>query len=257
MWSAYLIFIATIFDFSDGLAARALKVQSELGKQLDSLADMVTFGVAPGILIFYLLSHPDLQPHFWPMNIGYDSTLPSSWTTYASEQEPWFLVHKHGPYLALIIPVFSALRLAKFNIDESQTTEFKGLATPANALFFAGLCIFFVDALTLNLDGIGTWGLNKTIHTNDIGLEFVVYMIGLCIIMSAMLVMPIRMFSFKFKSMKWKGNEIRYAFILIMLLVISVCWAAEHPFFSAPIVVFLYIISSIINNLFTKKHPAT
>ncbi|MBL4704948.1 MAG: CDP-alcohol phosphatidyltransferase family protein [Flavobacteriales bacterium] len=161
LWSAYLIFIATIFDFSDGLAARALKVQSELGKQLDSLADMVTFGVAPGILIFYLLSHPDLQPHFWPMNIGYDSTLPSSWTTYASEQEPWFLVHKHGPYLALIIPVFSALRLAKFNIDESQTTEFKGLATPANALFFAGLCIFFVDALTLNLDGIGTWGLNK------------------------------------------------------------------------------------------------
>ena len=104
----YLILTATVLDFLDGFFARILKVQSEIGAQLDSLADMVTFGVAPGFLIYALAS------------------------LYYLEVE-WL------KYLFVLIPVFSALRLAKFNVDIEQTTYFKGLATPANAIFWSSL----------------------------------------------------------------------------------------------------------------------
>ena len=141
LWAAYLILTATLFDFADGLTARMLKVTSELGKQLDSLADMITFGIAPGILIYFLLSHPDLAPPLWG-----NGSIPVSHTAenfYNSlSTNPAYLIRTYAPYFALIIPIFSAFRLAKFNIDESQATTFKGLATPTNAVFFAGFTIF-------------------------------------------------------------------------------------------------------------------
>jgi len=264
LWSGYLIFIATAFDFSDGLAARALKVQSELGKQLDSLADMVTFGVAPGLLVYFTLSHPHLQGLDWPMGIGNDyvpsSFLPmpnangSLWIDVADGISPPFI--KYLSYAGLFIPVFSALRLAKFNIDESQTTEFRGLATPANALFFAGLIIFFIPIFSLaKADGVGAWGLTKTFtYPQGVCIDFKIYMAALSIIMSLMLVAPIRMFSFKFKSMGWNGNEVRYIFIIITLLSILGALLIKNIFIAAPIIILLYIIVSMINNLFRKKN---
>jgi CDP-diacylglycerol--serine O-phosphatidyltransferase len=262
LWSAYMIFIGAAFDFGDGLAARALKVQSELGKQLDSLADMVTFGLAPGLLVYFTLSHPYLQGLDWPMNIGNDY-LPSNFLPAASKDSLWINLEEGStpsllnylPYLSLIIPVFSAIRLAKFNIDESQETEFKGLATPANALFFAGLIIFFIPILNLPNEGIGVWGLSKTGFISEgMKVDFKIYMVALSAIMSLMLVVPIRMFSFKFKSMGWKGNEVRYLFIVVVLLSILGALLIKNIFIAAPIIILLYIIVSMINNLFRKKN---
>ncbi|MFT7611364.1 MAG: CDP-diacylglycerol--serine O-phosphatidyltransferase [Parvicellaceae bacterium] len=262
LWSAYMIFIGAAFDFGDGLAARALKVQSELGKQLDSLADMVTFGVAPGLLVYFTLSHPYLQGLDWPMNIG-NEYLPSSFLPIASKDSLWInleegstpLLLNYLPYLSLIIPVFSAIRLAKFNIDESQETEFKGLATPANALFFAGLIIFFIPILNWPNEGIGVWGLSKTGFISEgMKVDFKIYMVALSAIMSLMLVVPIRMFSFKFKSMGWKGNEVRYLFMVVVLLSILGALLIKNIFIAAPIIILLYIIVSMINNLFRKKN---
>lgn len=111
-YAAYFIFIAAFFDLIDGMAARLLNVKSELGKQLDSLSDVVSFGVAPAAIVFQMLNQniiTDFNPYL--------------------------------PYLAFLIAVFSALRLGKFNIDTRQTSSFIGLPTPANAMFFASLAL--------------------------------------------------------------------------------------------------------------------
>jgi len=257
LWSAYAIFIATIFDFGDGLAARALKVQSEIGKQLDSLADMITFGVAPAVMIYFMLMDIDLQ-HAWPMKIGTDY-LPSNFGSFDPSNSPNFSIgwlRHYLPYLVFFIPVFSAIRLAKFNVDESQSKEFKGLATPANAVFFAGLAIVFVHIFHLYYQekGIGTWGLRRPVMPQQIADQFILYMTILSIVMSFMLVAPIRMFSFKFKSMGWNGNEVRYIFIVIILLSILGALLIKNIFIAAPIIILLYIIVSMINNLFRKKN---
>jgi len=115
IWAALFIFIAAVFDYLDGTAARLLKAWSELGKQLDSLADLVSFGVAPGLIIFQLLSN--------------------RCSNGCNILERWNVI----PFLALLIPVCSALRLAKFNIDLRQEVNFIGLPTPANAIFFASI----------------------------------------------------------------------------------------------------------------------
>jgi CDP-diacylglycerol--serine O-phosphatidyltransferase len=120
--ATYFIFASAIFDFFDGFVARLLKAQSSLGLQLDSLADMVSFGVAPSAIVFHILSVSQIHV---PLDL------------------PAFT-----PYLAFFIAVFSALRLAKFNIDERQTTEFIGLPTPASTLFFCGLAYFDMFTVT-------------------------------------------------------------------------------------------------------------
>lgn len=236
VWSAYFIFIATIFDFGDGLAARALKVQSEVGKQLDSLADMVTFGFAPGFLVFSLL--------FW-----FERDLANA------DFNTGFILLSRSPlsYLPFCIPVFSALRLAKFNVDENQSTEFIGLATPANALFFGGLVLAlfsYYESLSASIaDQLVSW---EDVHPIERTERIYYYFLGLSVAMSLVLVAPIRMFSFKFKNMSWSGNEVRYIFIGIALLAIVGGLLIKNVFASVPIIILLYLITSMVNNLFRK-----
>lgn len=199
-YAAWLIGIAAIFDFFDGMAARLLKVHSEIGKQLDSLADMVTFGVAPGAIMFMLI-----RPTLTPDNA--------------------YLV-----WISFLIPVFSALRLAKFNIDTRQSDSFIGVPTPANAILIASLpLISKYEPLAGSI----------IYNTNTLLL--------LTVLMSFLLVSEIYLIALKFKSFGWNGNELR--FILIGISVILLLWL---HFVAIPIIIFLYIIISLISNIISK-----
>jgi CDP-diacylglycerol--serine O-phosphatidyltransferase len=187
------ILLAAVFDFFDGFAARLLKAYSPMGKELDSLADMVSFGVAPGAIVFSLLSETNVCE--------------------------WL------PFLAFLIPVFSGLRLAKFNIDERQTTSFIGLPTPANAIFWAGLAFSYSTFLISNY-----WIL-----------------VALTIIFSYLLVAEIPMFSLKIKNLSWKSNQTQYLF-LIGCAAILVAFGLN----AFPILIGWYILLSVGIRLFTK-----
>lgn len=167
---------AAVLDFLDGLVARLTGQYSEIGVQLDSLADMVSFGVAPAAILFVMYC---------------DS----------------FAIWNPGPFLAawpgwivFAVALFSALRLAKFNIDESQTAEFVGLPTPANALMIASL---------------GWMAYNGTL---EVGREII---LAFALLVSGLLICPVRMFSLKFKGFGWKGNELRYIFLFCCVVLVS------------------------------------
>lgn len=199
------IIIGAVFDFFDGFAARLLHVSSPIGKELDSLADDITFGFAPATIVFSMLR----------------ATLPTcdcAWMTYV-------------PYAAFIIAAFSALRLAKFNLDERQTTSFIGLPTPANALFWG--------ALSLTLASSGALTSNTAL--------FAALLVGI-VLSSWLLVAEIPMFALKFKTYGWKGNELRFSFIIVSALLLAILkWGG----FS--LIIVLYILTSIISNAFGTK----
>ncbi len=163
------IVIGAVFDFFDGMSARLLHVSSDIGKELDSLADDITFGFAPSAIVFSFLS-------------SFHIHLP--------------LV----PFLAFVIAAFSALRLAKFNLDERQTLGFIGLPTPANALFWG--------ALIVSLD-MQTWF--EPYQQPSYWLYIVLALIP---VSCWLLVSEIPMFALKFKTWGWKGNEVKYVFLL-------------------------------------------
>lgn len=212
LWVVIWVVIAAIFDFFDGFSARVLKAYSSIGKELDSLADMVSFGLAPALIVFRLLS--DNNPLGTPF--------------YVSSTEVYYL-RELIPYISFLLVIFSALRLAKFNIDERQTTSFIGLPTPANALFWISLCY-----------GIST--------KDEFTQLFSFYpLIILVIIFSLLLTSEIPMFSLKIKSLKLKGNELRYLLVLFMVIAIFY-WGILG--ISAGIV--LYIILSAITSKFAK-----
>ncbi len=210
------IFASAIFDFLDGFVARLLKVQSELGKQLDSLADMVTFGVAPGIICYYYLLQT--QEH-----LVQDKTVLSA----------TFL-----PMIAFSIPVFALFRLAKFNLDTRQTDSFIGLPTPAMTLFFAVIPLLGTDAINNPAD----WKIDILMNVVHNTWIFIL----LIIIMSVLMVVELPLFSLKFKNFKWGGNEIRYIFLTISLGLLATLF-----FWAIPLIIILYIILSLINN--TRK----
>jgi CDP-diacylglycerol--serine O-phosphatidyltransferase len=200
-----------IFDFLDGFSARLLKAYSEIGKELDSLADVVSFGVAPGLIIYHMLN--DSLSLYGPMitdSEGIKATL--------------ILI------TPVLMPVFAALRLAIFNIDTSQTTTFKGLPTPANAL----AVISFVIA--------GQYS-HSNIFSSFTGSS--IFLIVLTIILSLLMVSRIPLFSLKFSDMKVKGNEER--FILAGLVLVSF---VVFGISAAPLIIPLYIIVSLLSLLF-------
>ncbi len=201
--AAYFVLLAAVFDFMDGLAARALKAYSEVGKQLDSLADMVSFGFIPGLFVYKMLSS-SLESNGLPIILA---------------------------YAGFIITVFSAIRLAKFNIDTRQTENFIGLATPANTLFFISLP--FMQAQPIEF---------LQILTNPIVLLF--SSIGF----SFLLVSEIPLFSFKFKSMAFNPNIHRY-----LLLILSLILIIFFKFAAIPMIIVIYILLSII---FKEKFSA-
>lgn len=191
------IVIGAVFDFFDGMVARLLHVSSPIGKELDSLADDITFGFAPSAVVFsYLCS---------------------------------FHIHLlFVPFLAFIMAAFSALRLAKFNLDERQALGFIGLPTPANALFWASL-----------IAGSGEW--MSTISGIQDYLPYII-LVG-TFISSYLLIAEIPMFALKFKTWGWKGNEIKYIFVLScipLLLFLGVSGFAA--------IIAWYVILSVITN---------
>ena len=193
------IIIAAVFDFCDGFAARLLKAYSPMGKELDSLSDMVSFGFAPGMVVYWLLGE-------------------------ASTALPFGSLNTYIPYLAFVIPTFSGLRLAKFNIDERQTTSFIGLPVPAHALFWAS----------------AGYSVLPVVHANE-GL-FVLVTVILAFITSLLLVSEIPMFSLKVKSLAWKGNELRY-----ILIACAIIFVALWGFLGISGTILLYIVLSIFN----------
>lgn len=224
--ASYLVGIAVVLDFFDGFAARMLKVSSPIGKDLDSLADMVTFGVAPGMLMFKMIFHA----HIMNTPLG---LIPSD--TGAISAAPAFIPQ----YISLMIPIFSAIRLAKFNNDSRQTDSFIGVPTPANAIL---ICSF---PLTFNT-GLGFTGCFGTHPLQEVVIN-PIFLCSLSVIMSFLLIAPIPLFSLKFKKFGWKGNEIRYIFLLLCIL----CFAL-FQFFGVTVSIVLYVLMSVINNLFFK-----
>lgn len=187
-----LIWIAGLFDFLDGFAARLLKVSSEIGKQLDSLADMVTFGVLPSIVMYILIGN--------------------------------YTTNEFLPFTAIFIAVFSALRLAKFNIDERQTTGFIGLPTPATALFVSSL------PFILEMDFVLTYS------------EYIdVALIIISIILSILMVAELPLLALKFKDFSWTNNKTRYVFLIISVLLL-----VTFQLVSVPIIILTYVVISII-----------
>lgn len=207
--AAILILVGAILDFLDGAIARWFQAGSEIGRQLDSLADLVSFGVAPACIMYQYLVvslyrvNPESSIFVWPM-------------------------------LAFLIAVFSGLRLAIFNTDEKQGDSFIGLPTPANALLIASLPFVLEYAATEHV-------IHRTLVAATTHFPF---MLILSLVLALLLVAPVKMFSLKTESLKWAQNRIRYIFLAgCVLLLITFGLAA------APLFLIFYIILSFINHL--------
>ena len=189
MWTA------CVFDFFDGFAARLLKVSSPIGKDLDSLADMVTFGVLPSLFVYWLLEKTGASPEL--------------------------------AYVALLIAVCSALRLAVFNNDKSQSDSFRGVPTPANTLFLTGL-----PYLLALIPG---------------GMENPVPVAAIAVISSLLLVSRFELFALKFKSFGWADNKLRFTFLLLAGILLVV-----FKLTAIPLIIILYIGLSLGSNAFSR-----
>ena len=209
--ASWLIFSAMIFDFLDGFTARLLKAYSPIGKELDSLADVVSFGVAPAILIYCLLSN---SVSVNADGISNDKGFPA-------------LLILISP---VIMPVCAGLRLAKFNIDETQITSFRGLPTPANALAVIGLVLAH----------------------NYSDSVFIAYLTGsttalilITILLSLLMVTRVPMFSLKFSNLNLRGNEERYILVILATAAVVI--------FGIPgsaLIIPLYLIVSLVSVFF-------
>ncbi len=208
------VVISIIADFFDGLSARLLNAQSELGKQLDSLADMISFGLVPGVILFKALTGP------FQISTNYISA--------ASNQ--YYL-----PLLGFLITIFSALRLAKFNIDSRQTKSFIGLPTPANTIFFLTIPLIWINETSEKW--IYKLTLNKPI------------LIGLILLFSYLLIAEIPLLALKFKGFRFKENIYRY--ILLMIGLIGIL-TLKH--LSIPFILIIYILISWIENTSKRKN---
>lgn len=240
----FAIFIGAILDFFDGFLARKLGVSGELGKQLDSLADMITFGLAPGIIMLnVMVVSIYLDGPYYDMNFQqYAHFQMNNWMNAVFNGVPNSMDAsiKYLPFFAFLIPFFSLFRLAKFNIDVRQTESFIGLPTPLNTIFF---CFFPLLLLTNFGHLYAGWGIIPMVTDSY-------FLAGVVVLMSLLLVSEIPLFSLKFKTFAWSGNEIRYTFLIVCLLLIAflLVW-------SIPIIVILYLIFSIIlNNSKKKEH---
>lgn len=198
------IIVGAVFDFFDGMSARLLKVSSPIGKELDSLADDITFGFAPSAIIFYELSIME-----------YPSDL--------------LMLKPYLPYFAFVMAAYSALRLAKFNLDERQSLGFIGLPTPANALFWGAL---FVGAQNF--------------------MESTAYMLPVVLLMICvscwLLIAEVPMFALKFKQWGWKGNEVKYIFLISCLPLLMIFGITAFS-----VIIAWYVVLSVVVNIRNKK----
>ncbi len=191
--AAYFIWVAGVFDFFDGFAARWLKVTSSIGKELDSLADMVSFGLLPSLVMYKMMAA--VSTHEWL------------------------------PYTAFLIAVCSALRLAIFNVDETQHDNFKGLNTPANSIFITGLAF-----LTGNISSF-------------VMQEWMLLLIT--IVFSLLMVSRMDILAFKFKDFTWKSNKLRFTFLAFAILLLL--WGGTA---AISLVILFYIAASLVGKVF-------
>lgn len=200
-----LVFIcmAGLFDFLDGMAARLLKAYSKLGEQLDSLADAVSFGAAPGFIAYTFLNQS------------------TQGTPLAGRLE----------FIALLIPIFAAIRLAKFNIDTRQTSSFLGLPVPANGIFWAS----FITAMKWQEITAGSM-VSLTVA-------------ALVIAFSLLMVSEIPMFSLKFKNLSWEDNKWPFSFIILTVLILIVTSSLGLFFWGIAGVIVLYILMSLLKSI--------
>jgi len=201
------IFTGAFFDFFDGFAARILKVSGELGKQLDSMADIVTFGVAPGFLLFHFMYY---------LSNGMD-------LRHSISNDVFFL----PATLALLIPIFSAYRLANFNIDKRQTTSFIGLPVPALAIFIAAIPNINSEQFPIFSD--------------------IIFLSIISVLMPILLVIKMPLFSFKFSKTEKKNSRLNIFRVTLILSTVILFFAFQ--FAAIPFIVILYLILSLINNL--------
>ena len=198
------IIAGAVFDFFDGLTARALKVSSPIGKELDSLADVITFGFAPAAMVF-------------------------SWLRECADVNLDMLPAFAMPFVAFLLAAFSALRLAKFNVDERQTSSFIGLPTPANALFWGALIV-----------GIGSY-LER--------YDWTVFPILFMLLVSCyLLISEIPMFALKFKHWSWQGNEVKYIFLMTCIPLLGF-----FGLVGLAIIIAWYVVLSLIVWLLNNK----
>lgn len=195
--ACYLIWLAALLDFLDGFLARSLNAYSEIGKQLDSLADLVTFGVLPALIYYQLLAEK----------------LPSPFA-----------------YAAFIVALFSALRLAKFNVDEEQTVDFKGLTTTANGILTSSIPFILAGSSFL-----------QPLMSQEWTLLFI------CLFFSSLMVTPVTLFSLKFSNFRLQGNEKRY-----LLIIVSIALLAIYREVAIPMIISFYLLLSLMT-LFTAK----
>lgn len=254
VYAAYLVGLAAIFDFFDGFAARMLRVASPIGKDLDSLADMVTFGLVPGVVVFQLFQF---------------SMLNYAERCHIEEMPSYFSFLK---YSAFIITIFSALRLAKFNNDIRQSDSFIGVPTPAVAIFVCSLVLIsdhlnleynsVVNSIASVSDNAIQEGFSKMPYPDvEMGMLYNVFfgliynpyvLCGLSVILSILLVSEIPLFALKFRNFSWRGNRIRYSFLgLSLLLLITL------QYVGIPLIIILYILMSVITNFYLKRRTTT
>jgi CDP-diacylglycerol---serine O-phosphatidyltransferase len=193
--AAYFVWIACVFDFFDGFVARLLKVSSPIGKELDSLADMVSFGLLPAMVMYKMLGDATTDPLL--------------------------------PFLGFSIAVFSGLRLAIFNVDETQRDGFKGLNTPANTLF--------ITSLPLLSAHVGAW------------LYKPVTLAAITVVFSLLLVSRIEIFALKFKNFSWQDNKLRFTFLLLSVLLI-----VTLKIVAIPLIIILYVLLSLLAKVVTR-----
>ncbi|MCB9197852.1 MAG: CDP-alcohol phosphatidyltransferase family protein [Flavobacteriales bacterium] len=215
----YFMCFGLLFDFFDGFVARLLKVSGEIGKQLDSLADLVSFGVVPGFMMF-----KSIESIVVKMNeldeLNYN----------------FFLL----PFIGFLIPILSAVRLAKFNVATNQSDQFIGLPTPANAMFFGSVAVLLSGKILSNYNFVLEIQLLSAIL--------------LVILFSLLLNANLPLIALKFKSFGWKGNEIRFTFLAACLVTILLSLLISNIFVAVPIIILLYLIISIINNITKRKN---
>lgn len=199
-----LVLLAMVFDFADGLVARLIGAYSDIGKQLDSLADVVSFGVVPGMILFDIFQENAVTGKYIDMGLPYAG---------------------FAPYLMFLVTLFSALRLAKFNVDTRQSQSFIGLPTPANTL----MIVSFIFILKNDEFGLGSVLLNP------------VFLMVFALLSSWLLVAEIPLFSLKFKSLVFSENKGPYLLILICIPCLLLL-----RFAAAPVIISFYLILSLI-----------
>ncbi len=251
-YAAICIGLAAVFDFFDGMAARALGVSGELGKQLDSLADMVTFGVLPGIMLFNFISI-GFNDYFVPL----------------TERSSGHLL---AEFSGLLYTLAAAIRLGKFNIDNRQADSFIGVPTPAAAIFVAAFPVILSYQYDLNMyHPLNDHELAALMHLQywrpfDFHLVYNLFdplwWVLASVLLAGFMLSPFRMLNFKFKNNNWNDNKHRYLFLIITGLLVLITflpywvYIPNFPFLDftvVPIIILLYILYSMIIH-FTKKH---